>query len=228
MKNLFKTLFFTVLLFSFWRPSVYAQSTTITPGIVLPQMTTAQRTGLVSPINGMLVFDTSTQSYWFRQSGTWVNLAAGGGSSYWQLSGANGNEITNTNSGGFWSANSSTVLSDAGTVNPPVSGSGTRLMWIPTKSAFRVGTVNGTQWDAANIGPWSFASGRFTLAKGNISTAMGNVTTASGSYSTAMGSNTTASGENSIAMGFLTTASGENSTSMGYGSALPVAIMQLQ
>lgn len=219
MKNLFKALFFKALLFSFWRPSVYAQSTTITPGIVLPQMTTAQRTGLVSPINGMLVFDTNTQSYWFRQSGTWVNLAAGGGSSYWQLSGANGNEITNTNSGGFWSANSSTVLSGASTVNPPVSGSGTRLMWIATKSAFRVGTVLGTEWNVGNIGVWSFASGYGTIARGNSSTAIGSNTTAGGNSSTAMGSNTTASGENSIAMGFLTTASGENSTSMGYGSA---------
>lgn len=45
------------------------QSTTILPGILLPQMTTAQRTALASPQNGMLVFDTNTQSYWFRQGG---------------------------------------------------------------------------------------------------------------------------------------------------------------
>jgi hypothetical protein len=232
MKKLSKNLILSVVLFLLWGTSGYAQSTTITPGIVLPQMTTAQRTALASPVNGMLVFDTNTQSYWFRQSGTWVNLAAGGGSSYWQVSGANGNEITNTNAGGFWSANSSTVSSDPGTVTPPVSGSGTRLMWIPSKSAFRVGTVSGTQWDAANIGSWSFASGFKSKASGNYSTAIGNSTTASGSSSTAMGEATVASGSfsttmgeetvasglSSTAMGFFTTASGANSTAMGYAT----------
>lgn len=72
----------------------YAQSTEIRPGIILPQMTTAQRIGMASPVNGMLVFDTNTQSYWFRQNGAWVNLAAAGGG--WTT---NGDHIYNPNSG---------------------------------------------------------------------------------------------------------------------------------
>jgi hypothetical protein len=31
----------------------------------------------------------------------------------------------------------------------PVEGAGTRLMWIPSKSAFRAGEVNGTNWNDA-------------------------------------------------------------------------------
>jgi hypothetical protein len=211
------------------------QSTTILPGILLPQMTTAQRTAIASPQNGMLVFDTNTQSYWFRQSGTWVNLSAGG-SSFWQLAGAGGNEIQNTNTGGFWSANPTGLTSEStDATNPPtapVSGAGTRLMWIPSRSAFRVGTVAAglsSNWDAANIGLFSFASGYNPSANGSYSTALGATTVASGfgstamgvlgvasnSYATAMGNYTLASGYASTAMGNSTAARGSNSTAMG-------------
>jgi hypothetical protein len=120
----------------------YGQSTTLTPGSILPNMTTTQRTEVLNAPNGMLVFDSNTQSYWFRQSGAWVELPKGGSTSnYWELNGANGNELKNTNSGGFWSSNP-TVLDPQtanDTSNPPtspVNGTGTRMMWIPNRSAF--------------------------------------------------------------------------------------------
>jgi hypothetical protein len=113
--------------------------------------------------------------------------------------------------------------------NTPISGAGRRMMWYPDKAAFRVGYVPGTQWDKANIGDYSFASGFVTTASGNTSTAMGwgatasgntstaigNVTIASGDISTAMGTSTIASGYVSTAMGGATTASGDLSTAMG-------------
>ena len=46
----------------------------------------------------------------------------------------------------------------------PATGAGTRMMWYPTKAAFRVGYVDGTQWDDGNIGDYSTA-----LAFGAIS-----------------------------------------------------------
>src|ERR1039458_4928809 len=97
-------------------------------------------------------------------------------------------------------------------------GGGTRMMWYPLKAAFRVGEVFGTQWDDANIGGYSFASGNNTIASDNSSTAMGDNTTASGYSSTAMGNITTASGVYSTAMGDSTTASGYSSTAMGNGT----------
>lgn len=97
----------------------------------------------------------------------------------------------------------------------PISGAGTRMMWLPEKSAFRAGTVTGTQWDAIFLGNWSFATGRNTSATGEYSTAMGNANIASGSASTAMGLTTFASGSNATALGLGTTASGSNATSMG-------------
>nr|WP_293833391.1 hypothetical protein [uncultured Arsenicibacter sp.] len=68
-------------------------------GVLLPRLTTAQRTAISNAANGLLVFDTDTQSFWFRQNGAWVNLVGGGSSGAgvgWQQTGAN---ISTTNSG---------------------------------------------------------------------------------------------------------------------------------
>ncbi|RYU93606.1 tail fiber domain-containing protein [Emticicia agri] len=204
----------------------FAQSTTLTPGTILPTMTTAQRVALASPTNGTLVFDTGTQSYWYRQSGVWVELPKGGSTAnYWQLTGLAGNEIKNTNSGGFWSANPTVVSSAASnTTNPPtapVEGAGTRLMWIPSRSAFRVGTIsegNAARWSAANIGLFSFAAGAETQASNVYTTAIGAGTQATGERSTAIGIGNLASGYTSAAFGFATTASGSYATTFGYNT----------
>ncbi|OYU94338.1 MAG: hypothetical protein CFE21_16345 [Bacteroidetes bacterium B1(2017)] len=117
---------------------------------------------------------------------------------------------------GILSKNATLVAADPGSITLPVSGAGTRLMWIPAKSAFRIGTINGTQWDALNIGTWSFAAGSNTKANGNASTSFGNSTTASGAVSTSLGFGSTASGNFSTSMTYNTIASGDYSTSMGY------------
>jgi hypothetical protein len=135
-------------------------------------------------------------------------------------------------------ADSSVLFSAPGAVPglqglPPVQGVGRRLMWYPYKSAFRVGYVDGVQWDKDSIGNYSFASGYNTKAKGLNSTAMGTNTTASGDYSiatgystsatgffsNATGNETVAGGSGSTAMGIITNASGDFSTAMGFGTA---------
>jgi hypothetical protein len=93
--------------------------------------------------------------------------------------------------------------------NPPVSGTGSRMMWYADKAAFRVGRVelsSGSNWDKDSIGYYSFASGGGTKAKGSYSTAMGAGTSASAFYSTAMGVGASASGFSSTAMGGNTSA----------------------
>jgi hypothetical protein len=99
---------------------------------------------------------------------------------------------------------------------PPASGAGSRMMWYPAKAAFRVGAVDGTQWDKDSIGRYSFSSGYDTKSVGIYSTSIGFQTNASGLAATSMGNGTTAIGSNSTSMGFQTIASGSNSTSMGY------------
>jgi hypothetical protein len=44
------------------------------------------------------------------------------------------------------------------------AGAGTRMMWVPAKSAFRAGSVTGTLWNDASIGTNSFASGKDIVA----------------------------------------------------------------
>lgn len=103
----------------------------------------------------------------------------------------------------------------------PVEGLGTRMMWYPEASAFRVGRVTGTQWDDVNIGTYSVAMGYNTTASAARATAMGSETTASGLYATAMGINSTASGNTATSMGFGTTASGNQATAMGISTTAP-------
>lgn len=124
------------------------------------------------------------------------------------------------------------------------SGSEYKFFFDKGKGAFRTGVVSDTQWEDANLGEKSFASGINPIAKGEnsvsmgyyteangessialgraakadglYSVALGNNSTATANYSTAMGALTNADGQYSTAMGRSTTATGDNSTSMGY------------
>lgn len=83
----------------------------------------------------------------------------------------------------------------------PVSGFGTRFVWAPAKNAIRAGSVNGAQWDNANVGSGSAAFGANNTASANNSFAAGNGNTASGTQSVAFGNNNTVSGQNSMVSG---------------------------
>lgn len=99
--------------------------------------------------------------------------------------------------------------------NPPVSGAGTRMMWYADKAAFRVGNVSNQNWDNANIGNYSFATGRNSMASASYSAALGINTVASGVTAISIGSATVAAGNNSIAMGVNANASGYSAIAMG-------------
>lgn len=103
-----------------------------------------------------------------------------------------------------------------GTANPPISGEGARLMWYPSKAAFRVGSVQSAQWDKDNIGRFSVAAGFNTIAKGTSSIAVGSNNTAMGYGSAAFGQATEALGGSSIAGGQFSTAAGYSTLAMGY------------
>jgi len=121
------------------------------------------------------------------------------------------------------------VLFDSTIGSTPVSGGGTRMMWIPAKAAFRAGQVANSQWDDASIGYNSIAMGTNAKANGTstvaigynpfasgpYSTAIGYVVTASGIYSTAMGRSTSATGSAATAIGYFTEANEDNATAMG-------------
>lgn len=84
----------------------------------------------------------------------------------------------------------------------PAEGSGTRFMWYGTKGAIRAGSINGTQWDDANIGYHSAAFGSNVRASGDYGFASGKDVVAANTSSTAMGEFCTASGAVSVALGY--------------------------
>lgn len=76
-----------------------------------------------------------------------------------------------------------------------------RLFFDKSKVAFRVGSVDGTQWNDASRGLYSFAAGRNTTASGVGTTAFGKDTQALISYATALGDGTIANGYASLVVG---------------------------
>ena len=115
----------------------------------------------------------------------------------------------------FSNANGLLSVGALGSGNLPASGPGTRFMWYPAKAALRAGTVDGTQWDLANIGLGSVALGRNSIAQGEGSFAFGDNTQALGPASTAIGASAKVVGSGSAAMGSGAQAIGHSSIALG-------------
>ena len=155
-----------------------------------------------------------------------ITLGAGGAGTDYQFLSVNGEtndlDLTWMEDEASLKANSGLWL-DGATGTTPTSGAGTRLMWIPSKYAFRAGRVTGTNWDAANIGDYSAAFGLNAKASGTYSVAFG-ASQSTGFSSVAFGSSTASEegavsfGYNSKASGTSSLASGEYVVASGYGS----------
>jgi trimeric autotransporter adhesin len=57
-------------------------------GMLIPRMTTAQRTSIATPATGLLVFDTDTNAFWYYTGSAWTRLEAAGKS--WSTTGNSG------------------------------------------------------------------------------------------------------------------------------------------
>ena len=102
--------------------------------------------------------------------------------------------------------------------NPPVSGTGRRMMWYADKAAFRAGYATSDAWDKNQIGNYSFATGFSSQARGLHSTAMGAVCLAVGESSVAIGETCIASGDYTVVIGTLASASAIGSTAFGFNT----------
>ncbi len=112
-----------------------------------------------------------------------------------------------------------TVTTSPSSFTLPTITSGTRMMWMPQKSAFRVGTTTGSEWLPGNIGTWSFGAGLNALASGDHSTAIGTTQYAGGAYSVALGSFSEALGDYSLALGYDATTIDQYGIAMGKSCA---------
>ncbi len=115
---------------------------------------------------------------------------------------------------------SSVVFSATGAVlaspgNPPLSGAGRRMMWYADKAAFRIGAVDGTQWDKINIGNFSVATGANSIASGGYAFASGFNNIVSGDNAVAFGSSNTASALSAFANGLFNNVAADFSAAFG-------------
>lgn len=200
-----------------------------TDGILIPKVDVFPATNPTATQQGMMVYLTTTSGtdlpgfYYWDNSGTpsWKPIAGtniGTLDQAYDFGGAGNGKTITADAGaviidGTDGLVSTGTLLATGAIAP--SGPGVRMVWNPNKGAFRAGSVNGTQWDDANIGTRSVAFGRGTIASGDFSSAFGHFTLASGMYSTVFGSNSTASGNFSTASGTNSTSSGDYSAAFG-------------
>ncbi len=107
------------------------------------------------------------------------------------------------------------------------SGAGSKMMWIPSKSAFRAGTVGAIQgqpnenpdiWNYDSIGIYSFAAGRQNLAKQYGSVAMGVGNNVNGQFSVALGLGNNIRGSFGFGAGQNNYISSNNSAAIGYAN----------
>ncbi len=121
--------------------------------------------------------------------------------------------------------NNGSFLITGSTGATPVSGAGTRLMWVPDKTAFRAGQVSGDYWDSANMGNYSVSFGYNNRVEGEHSFSFGSNNNVTGTYSFAGGTGNKLFGYKSFMFGSnnylnddFSTIFGINNTSTGgYG-----------
>lgn len=108
------------------------------------------------------------------------------------------------------------VLFNGTTGSTPISGAGTRMMYVPSRASFRVGLTSGSHWDNGNMGYASFATGENTLASGQHTFAANNGARATGGSSSAFGDSSLAADSGSFAIGGWTETHADYSVSMGF------------
>ncbi len=233
MKNSCRLLSVLMLLFSY--STLYPQNVGIgtnTPhssakldivstssGILIPRMSTAQRTAISTPASGLLVYDLGTKSFWYFDT-SWKELRSSGNTldqAYDQGGAGAGRIITADNGAVLIQGSDGFQVSGthASGALLTLSGAGSRMFFYPRKSAFRAGYAGGTDWNEANIGAYSFATGYKTLASGPKSTAIGDSARATGTESIAMGSHSKATSYRSMVLGYYSVAKDTYSTAIG-------------
>jgi len=97
--------------------------------------------------------------------------------------------------------NGNVVFSGTGTTAVPITGYGSRMMWVPAKRAFRAGYAAGTEWDYTKIGYYSMALGYNVKASGSQSIAIGSALNSTGANSYTFGHNISATNTGTISLG---------------------------
>jgi len=115
-----------------------------TKGLLIPRMSSAERTGISNPAVGLLVYDNQTQSFWFFKTAGWTEIVTGGSATnFWNTDGSN---IYNNNTAnvGIGTANPTVKL----TLQTPINTAG----WIHIGGADSIIVSEGIGGVSAAIG----------------------------------------------------------------------------
>jgi trimeric autotransporter adhesin len=216
-----------------------------TDGILIPKIDAFPATNPGLDQNGMLVFLTTLVGsnapgfyYWEAASNAWIKLSTGSGGGTlddaYNFGGpGQGREIVADFGPVTISGNDGIISTGSlGTGFSGIVGNGERLVWNPSRAAFRAGTITMNQWEQFNLGLHSFSFGRNNYAFGNFTGAWGDGNQVIGDFSTLWGEsnssnsgsshgtvfgrfNTFESGVNSVIWGQVNLVNATNSTIFG-------------
>lgn len=170
--------------------------TSTTGALLVPRMTTTERDALTA-VNGMTIYNTTTNAFNSYENGSWITVSGGGGSVFSITS----NVVSNTEG--------DIELDDFIFGSPQLADDSDpdhrrRFFFDKSKGAFRAGEGRGTSWDDS--------------ARGLLSVGMGYNTRATGAYSVALGYAVEAFGQCSLSVGDMNYAGSENSVCLGNNS----------
>jgi hypothetical protein len=94
-------------------------------------------------------------------------------------------------------------------------GAGVRMLFNPRTASFRAGSVTGANWNQANVGQYSFATGFNTRSSGVYSFSAGRNSYADDQYTIAVGDSARAENDYSVAIGHDVWSNGIEAFSLG-------------
>jgi len=165
-----------------------------TKGFLMPRMSSAQRTAIVSPALGLLVFDITTNTIWAYNGSSWSNLTSAGGGSltlpYNQTVNEPGTAFKITNTSGAIQGVSSNISTAAlsGSNNSTggigVIGSSSAATGIGVSGQSSVGTgIFGLSSDGVGVKA-SSTNGLALQVNGNVKISGGNTNPSNGAVLT--------------------------------------------
>lgn len=150
-------------------------------GMLIPRMTSTQRFA-ISATEGLMVYDTDKESFWYHNGTAWVEISTMAG---FELDNGVVRNI------GYNNSNVDFIFGDSELPQNGQNSSSNHFFFDKSIAAFRTGESQSSMNSVTDsLGRSSFGAGFNVLAKGSYSSAFGSDTKAVGDYSTAFGRGT--------------------------------------